>query len=497
MPTGVLPTGQADAWPAVDGGLASFAMTSPSALALPSDPGSPVLVEPPTAVPADSPSLWHRFADLLDLIPGRVWAVAFGALFIGSVILLPVLRVQARKAGARSAGATSASDRRDRVLLWASLTPAFLFWLAVVAGSFRGLTAFGRQALHWRDGWDWLVPFTLDGIAVAFGILAFRAINARRSPDRSMRIAWTAMLASSAINFFHEANTTGSYLGGGYLGVLSLFGMLIFHEFLAQFEDGAEGEWIRRTAPKFGMRWLTWPSNTACAWVAWRNYPPADGTKATVANAVAHLERVRADKRTRAAAEFTPRPTGWARILPNVRAKQLDAALAARTAERAEMSARLDAVMADFAAAEQRWSERAEKLAEQVTALGTERDAERVRVADAERSAVEAEQRAGALAEQVSALKAERRKPATGARGKKAPEQPEPDPEHKPGAPRLSDAEAVAVLLSEHPEHTYAWTSREVHRLTGAGFGRIPKLLAMVAERHAKTSGAGSTEHTA
>jgi hypothetical protein len=37
------------------------------------------------------------------------------------------------------------------------------------------------------------------------------------------------------------------------------------------------------------LRWLTWPSNTLCAAIAWRNYPPAEGTDATVLNAVDKL----------------------------------------------------------------------------------------------------------------------------------------------------------------------------------------------------------------
>jgi hypothetical protein len=73
-----------------------------------------------------------------------------------------------------------------------------------------------------------------------------------------------------------------------------MFGMFMLHEFLAQFEEGAA--YVKRSNPKFGLRWVTWPSNTFCAAVAWRNYPPAEGTPATILNAVANLDRVRALK---------------------------------------------------------------------------------------------------------------------------------------------------------------------------------------------------------
>jgi hypothetical protein len=54
--------------------------------------------------------------------------------------------------------------------------------------------------------------------------------------------------------------------------------------------------YVKRGNPKFRARWITWPTNTFCAAVAWRNYPPAEGTSATILNAVANLDRVRALK---------------------------------------------------------------------------------------------------------------------------------------------------------------------------------------------------------
>jgi hypothetical protein len=115
-------------------------------------------------------------------------------------------------------------------------------------------------------------------------------------PDRCYRVVWGAALAS-ATNFAHEYETTGNALAGGYVGLQSLLGMVMFDEFLKQFEEGAAT--VRRENPNFGIRWLTWPTNTFLAAVAWRNHPPADGTPGTVANAVANLERVRALKQIR------------------------------------------------------------------------------------------------------------------------------------------------------------------------------------------------------
>src|SRR4051812_8927094 len=84
-------------------------------------------------------------------------------------------RSRVRRAGQRvadpelMAGGTRANDT---MLTVASLVPAGLFWVMVLAGSFHGLVAFGRNTLGWRNGWELLVPGTLDGVSVTFAMLA-------------------------------------------------------------------------------------------------------------------------------------------------------------------------------------------------------------------------------------------------------------------------------------------------------------------------------------
>lgn len=418
---------------------------------------------------------------LLDHIPSWMWATAVATLFLATLITIPVSRRLAHRAGMRAAGHTTpSSDRRDRVLLFAALTPAVLFWAAVLLGSARGLTAFGRDTIRWHDGWEYLVPLTLDGVGISFGVLAFRAVRKQRNPDRCIRVAWSAMTASAAINFFHEAGLLhGSALGGGYLGLLSILGMLIFHELLDQFEQGAD--WIKRVNPKFGLRWLTWPTNTACAWVAWRNYPPAEGTRATVAAAVSHLDQVRVVKRGRRADTFTPSPAGWARILPWARVAQLDAALTeqhrAAQAERTEIARRLDEVLAEHAAAVRR----ADTAVEQLRAEMVEQE-QRMRVEHEEQLAALRAQHARSTAPKTTSNgRSTTRGSANGAaeqRGKGA---------------ELTDEQALGAMLREQPKSGHEWGSREVRRVTGAGFSRIPRLLDAVSE-HYRSCPAGSHE---
>ncbi len=184
---------------------------------------------------------------------------------LAMVLTWGVARRRLRLAGQRAAHPdrfAGRSRRRDVALTVASLVPAALFWGMVLAGSFHGLVAFGRNTLDWNDGSEYLVPGTLDGVSVTFGFLAFRAVHKRRDPARSQRVVWAASLASATVNFAYEYSYTHhNVVAGLYTGLLSLFGVTIFHEFLAQFEEGAE--YVRRgKRPPWGLRWVTAPVST-------------------------------------------------------------------------------------------------------------------------------------------------------------------------------------------------------------------------------------------
>ena len=275
-----------------------------------------------------------ELAAWLQTIPPAVLLAVSGASVVLTIVTLGTARRRIRLAGRRAADPTAPRTRKDTLLTLAALVPAALFWCMVLAGSFHGLVEFGRTTLGWRDGWEYLVPGTLDGVSVTFAMLAFRAVRKQKAPDRCYRVVWGAALASATINFAHEYDNSGNALAGGYVGLLSLFGMVMFDEFLNQFEEGAQT--IRRENPKFGIRWLTWPTNTFLAAVAWRNHPPADGTPGTVANAVANLERVRALKRARRrpAAISPPPPTVDLRPAPQAETKVRPAQPAPRAARR-------------------------------------------------------------------------------------------------------------------------------------------------------------------
>jgi hypothetical protein len=194
---------------------------------------------------------WVQVLEFVGRVPPAVWVAAMVANLVLTVATWSVARRRVRRAGERLANPelVAGRRRRDTALTVAALVPAALFLIMVVAGSMHGLVAFGRNVLGWRGGWEYLVPATLDGVSVAFPFLAFRALRRGKAPDRCYRVVWGAAGASASINFSYEYDQSGNVLAGGYVGLLSVLGMVMFHEFLSQFEDGADYR-IRRDNPR-------------------------------------------------------------------------------------------------------------------------------------------------------------------------------------------------------------------------------------------------------
>jgi hypothetical protein len=125
---------------------------------------------------------WRRVSEIvqyLDLVPVGVWATIIVGNLLATIFTRSWAGRRVRRVGAaplRRAGVM------EIALTVAAMVPAGLFWLMVLAGSLHGLVAFGRDVVGWRDGWEYLVPGTLDGVSVTFAFLAFRARGASPSP---------------------------------------------------------------------------------------------------------------------------------------------------------------------------------------------------------------------------------------------------------------------------------------------------------------------------
>ncbi|NIL62678.1 DUF2637 domain-containing protein [Salinispora arenicola] len=314
------------------------------------DPGVQVSDEPYT--PATRGWLDHVNTWLADTVPPWVWLTTAGTLFAA----LLFLRWRLSKAHRATPPKTGNPAKKLGSLFHVAVGFAMLLWAGVLIGSGKNLIGWARDTLGWRNGWDWLVPFTLDGVAIAFAILMFAAVRAGRSASRAYRVVWTATIASAAIGFSHEYDgTTKTMFAAVYLGLLALGAMAILHELLDLFRSHTEKKAVRIN-PVFGLRWFTYTPNTVCAWLAWQNHPPrplpAKPTDeqvvwyGSVRHAVTHLETVRRAKRIirRTADLNRGRDTvhRWLLWIPPLR--ELATTLSAERAEKTEMSARLDKV---------------------------------------------------------------------------------------------------------------------------------------------------------
>jgi hypothetical protein len=127
-------------------------------------------------------------------VPTGVWLALAVVNLVATVLTCSGARRRMRRAGERAADprlvAGSAARTRDTALTVASMIPAGLFWAMVLAGSLHGLVSFGRSVLGWHEGWEYLVPGTLDGVSVTFAFLAFRAVRMKKAPDHCYRVGW-------------------------------------------------------------------------------------------------------------------------------------------------------------------------------------------------------------------------------------------------------------------------------------------------------------------
>jgi len=233
-----------------------------------------------------------------SVVPAWI-AAALGVATVA--LLLGVLLLMARSRRAATQHNPTARDQKVlRRLFIAALIPTLVVIGAVMGISFVGLSSFARHDMGWHSWISLIVPLSLDGISITFGFWAFVAVKRGRHPGRSEKIVYVGALISAWINFNHgRAEWTGA--AGVYLGFLSLASAWMFHELLSQFMDAqaALPQAHRNGVPMFGERWLWAPWSTLMARRAWVVYPPTPDVEPTAANALIHLDTVRANRATR------------------------------------------------------------------------------------------------------------------------------------------------------------------------------------------------------
>ncbi|KOG88119.1 membrane protein, partial [Streptomyces varsoviensis] len=110
------------------------------------------------------------------------WALPSAVALVGVAVAVAVFlrgrRAAAAEDGTRPGDTWERSEerRRRKEAVYGSASYVLLFCCAAVAAalSFHGLVGFGRQNLNLSGGWEYLVPFGLDGAAMFCSVLAVR-----------------------------------------------------------------------------------------------------------------------------------------------------------------------------------------------------------------------------------------------------------------------------------------------------------------------------------
>ncbi|MET8576854.1 DUF2637 domain-containing protein [Streptomyces sp. NPDC005012] len=212
----------------------------------------------------------------------RLTDVSLDWLLPGAVLLLGALAavaVLARGRKASAAGPASSDDswerseerRRRKEAVYGTASYVLLFCCAAVAAalSFHGLVGFGRQNLGLSGGWEYLVPFGLDGAAMFCSVLAVREASHGDAALGSRMLVWLFAGAAAWFNWVHAPRGLGHDGAPHFFAGMSLSAAILFDRALKQTRRAAlrEQGLIPRPLPQIrAVRWLRAPRETYRAW---------------------------------------------------------------------------------------------------------------------------------------------------------------------------------------------------------------------------------------
>ncbi|CAL9407314.1 hypothetical protein RKD49_006284 [Streptomyces glaucescens] len=211
----------------------------------------------------------------------RLTEISLNWLLPGAVLLLGMLAAVAVLArGKRAAGKDSSADdswerseerRRRKEAIYGTVSYVLLFCCAAVAAalSFHGLVGFGEQNLGLTGGWQYLVPFGLDGAAMFCSVLAVREASHGDAALGSRILVWTFALAAAWFNWVHAPRGAGHAGAPHFFAGMSLSAAVLFDRALKQTRRAAlrEQGLVPRPLPQIRIvRWLRAPRETYRAW---------------------------------------------------------------------------------------------------------------------------------------------------------------------------------------------------------------------------------------
>ncbi len=165
----------------------------------------------------------------------------------------------------------SEQRRRRKETMYASLSYLLLFCCAAVAAalSFHGLVGFGRENLNLSGGWEYLVPFGLDGAAMFSAVIAVREASNGDASLGSRLLVWLFAGAAAWFNWVH-APRGGLHAGAPqFFAGMSMSAAILFDRALKQTRKAAlrEQGLVPRPLPQIRVvRWVRAPRETYRAW---------------------------------------------------------------------------------------------------------------------------------------------------------------------------------------------------------------------------------------
>ncbi|MGW3041788.1 DUF2637 domain-containing protein [Kitasatospora sp. NPDC001159] len=201
-----------------------------------------------------------------------VWTVVGGAALLFVAVLMATLRFKnSKKDEAGDSWERSEERRRRKEMIYGISSYTLLFCCAGVAAalSFHGLVGFGKENLGLANGWEYLVPFGLDGAAMFCSVLAVREASHGDAALGSRLLVWVFAIASAWFNWVHAPRGFGHAGAPQFFSGMSISAAILFDRALKQTRKAAlrEQGLVPRPLPQIRIvRWLRAPRETYAAW---------------------------------------------------------------------------------------------------------------------------------------------------------------------------------------------------------------------------------------
>ncbi|MBQ1162601.1 DUF2637 domain-containing protein [Streptomyces sp. A73] len=219
------------------------------------------------------------------------WVLPSAVLLVGTLTAVLVMARSRRHSSSAEGGTSTADDaataqqqhgqpdswermeqrRRRKETLYATAAYLLLFCCAAVAAalSFHGLVGFGRQNLGLSGGWEYLVPFGLDGAAMFSAMIAVREASHGDASLGSRLLGWLFAGAAAWCNWVHAPRGVGHDGAPQFFAGMSLSAAILFDRALKQTRRAAlrDQGLVPRPLPQIRIvRWLRAPRETFGAW---------------------------------------------------------------------------------------------------------------------------------------------------------------------------------------------------------------------------------------